>query len=219
MKKCPNCQTDNPEQAKFCLECGERLDSALPIATTNQASAKNGSLTVGGNAQGNMMLVAGQGSRIVVSSVALTQEQMEEVINRVVAKVQVILTESQNKSPDDSYQPPKLSDRMIYTYEVRHDIEKRIRWLVLSVGGGWAGCSMAHFDTYFDLATSFKLISENLSNEIKDLYNYTIFLINSEDVSAIEFLQLQIYAANIDRQLTSTIKKHFADGDLRNLQG
>ena len=30
MAVCPNCGEDNPERAKFCLECGSILDIAQP---------------------------------------------------------------------------------------------------------------------------------------------------------------------------------------------
>ena len=28
--KCPKCQFENPEDAKFCLECGEKIEIACP---------------------------------------------------------------------------------------------------------------------------------------------------------------------------------------------
>jgi Predicted ATPase len=38
--QCPNCQTINPAQAKFCLECGYRLGSCPICGTLNPAGAK-----------------------------------------------------------------------------------------------------------------------------------------------------------------------------------
>src|SRR5437016_1447190 len=40
MLRCPNCQTINPSQAKFCLECGNRLVVCPNCGTVNIPSAK-----------------------------------------------------------------------------------------------------------------------------------------------------------------------------------
>src|SRR5882724_11820943 len=38
--RCPNCQTENPDQAKFCLECGNRLVICPHCGTINLPFAK-----------------------------------------------------------------------------------------------------------------------------------------------------------------------------------
>src|SRR5437588_7377855 len=40
MLRCPNCQTINPSQAKFCLECGNRLVVCPNCGTVNLPIAK-----------------------------------------------------------------------------------------------------------------------------------------------------------------------------------
>src|SRR5438874_5268477 len=37
---CPNCQTINPANAKFCLECGKRLQVCPNCGTVNPSVAK-----------------------------------------------------------------------------------------------------------------------------------------------------------------------------------
>ena len=32
--RCPQCQADNPDQAKFCLECGTKLQAICPECGT-----------------------------------------------------------------------------------------------------------------------------------------------------------------------------------------
>ena len=38
--RCPNCQTINPPEAKFCLECGNRLVVCPNCGTVNLPTAK-----------------------------------------------------------------------------------------------------------------------------------------------------------------------------------
>ncbi len=149
----------------------------------------------------------------------LNHEQIEEVANRITEKVKNIQAELHNRPPEALYQPPRISDRLIYIYEVWHDIENKIRWLVLSWGGGWAGCSMADFDSYFEKAKMANLMPEGLANEINDFYYYTRSIINGGDVSDTQFLRIQYLAANINYELTSSIETHIADGDLPLAQG
>jgi hypothetical protein len=148
----------------------------------------------------------------LLGTTSLNQEQLDEVISRVSAKVQTIQIKAQYKPPNALYQPPKLSDRLIYIYEVTHDIRNKIHKLVLSWGGGWAGCSMADLDSYLEKATSFNLIPESIANEINDFHSYTLSIINGDDVSDTQFLRIQYLAANINEQLTYTLEKHIADG-------
>ena len=67
MKKCPNCQTDNPEQAKFCLECATPFGITPPPSTTavnigqgnyfaGEIRTQGGDLVVGDKVLGDLLI-------------------------------------------------------------------------------------------------------------------------------------------------------------------
>ena len=49
---CPNCQTVNPEAAKFCMNCGMSLTAAAPVKESSQLAVGNGN--VGGSSKFNL---------------------------------------------------------------------------------------------------------------------------------------------------------------------
>ncbi len=117
-------------------------------------------------------------------------------------KVVIIRREVNNQPPRFLYQPPELSDTLKYIYSARHEIEKKIRSLVLSTGGGWAGCSMAGFDNYLEKARVVNVISQDLHDEITDfIFMYMQPMINYEDVLEEQLQEVQYLVAHINRQL------------------
>jgi hypothetical protein len=134
-------------------------------------------------------------------TIVLTPSKENALIERILEKVRDIQENLQSQSVSTLYKPPSLSERLIYLYTVRHDIENKIREIVLSFGGSWMGATMASFDSYFEKALEHKLITEVVASEIYDFYYYTQPIINSGDVSDSEHLRIQYLAANINHQL------------------
>lgn len=57
--QCPNCQTENPERAKFCLECGGALAGlagAGASASAGGVAASQGAAAVGGDVLGDVLV-------------------------------------------------------------------------------------------------------------------------------------------------------------------
>ncbi len=133
---------------------------------------------------------------------SMTQEQIDEVASRIAEKVIVIRKEVNNQPPKFLYQPSELSDSLKYIYSARHEIERKVRNLVLTYGGEWAGHSMASFDTYLRYAKNGNVISKELHQEISDFYiMYTQPMINFEGVSDEQLLEVQYLATHINKQL------------------
>ena len=133
---------------------------------------------------------------------SFTSEQIEEVASRVAEKVVTIRKEVGNQPPRFLYQPPELSYSLEYIYSARHEIERKVRNLVLSHGGGWAGASMAGFNKYLDFARIGGVIPQELYNEIVDFFIlYTQPMINFEEVSEEQLQEVQYLAAHINHQL------------------
>lgn len=126
------------------------------------------------------------------------------VFRRVAAVAEATRKEGGNKPPRILYQPPELSDTLKYIYSARHEIEKKVRHLVLSHGGGGAGSSMAGFDIYLDNAFRGNIISPELFAEITDFFiMYTQPTINFEETSEELLKEIQYLAAHINHQLDS----------------
>ncbi len=130
-----------------------------------------------------------------------SDQQMDDVANRVAKKVAVIQENYPNISPHVLNQHPPISERIYYILAARYEIERRIRDLVLDYGGGWAGSSWASFEDYFSLAKSSDIITKELAKEINDFYLYTQAHINSGRVPDQEFLVIQFLFLDIKRSL------------------
>ena len=135
---------------------------------------------------------------------AFTKEQMEEVSQRVFERIQAIQKEAMQK-PDLLYNPPKLSPRIIYIYTARYDFKNKLAEIVENFGGGWAGISLAGFDSFFDKASTFQLIPDDLVNQINDFNIYVQQFIESGDVPDEPFAEIQLMAANISKGLDDEI--------------
>ena len=102
------------------------------------------------------------------------------------------------------YSPPELSEQQAYIYSARQDIGEKISDIVLSFGGGWAGVSMANFDTFFDMAKDHKLISEKLAEDINEFMVYTTTLLNEDFISESGYNNVKEFYELIRIQLDST---------------
>ena len=144
----------------------------------------------------------------------INQEEVEEIINRVILKISKLKSAQQSTEQDSLYTLPRLSPRLIYVYSALHEIKKQLQWIVFSVGGGWAGCSMADFGTFFNLAQRFNLINNDLAVDISNFYEYSRFLLNNEDLSDLEYLRVQYLASDLHYRIEEIIKQHRKDGVL-----
>jgi hypothetical protein len=135
----------------------------------------------------------------------LSDSEKTELVERITERIQDVQTRSQSQTLDALYKPPELSERIIYIFSARHDLEMKIRRLVLLYGGGWAGASMASFDTYFQLAVSNDLISKSVAGEFNDFYYFTQPMLNSDSVSDSQYLKIQYLAANLEQQIAHAL--------------
>jgi len=146
------------------------------------------------------------GPRIQESS-NIGEEQMGEIVKRVQEELSTYrheegLTE-ESLSPDIQGFP----EYTINLFKMDLMIGRKIRDIVLSWGGGWAGHSWASFKTYFDLAQSHKLVDESIFKEIgefKWISNPGIF---GDDISEDQYRDAEQLAGKILRQLDEIIIK------------
>jgi len=130
----------------------------------------------------------------------ITDSNLDEITQRIAIRVLDLKKQVEPKSIA-LFNPPELPERITYIYSVRHYIKTLVSNIALNWGGHWAGASMADFGTFFDLATSQKLLSEDLANKISDYWQYTQALLNTDDIPDISFLEIQYLGADVCRQL------------------
>lgn len=133
----------------------------------------------------------------------LSQEQIKDIARIVSEEVIEYKREVGDESPTAIYPVSKPPERIEYMYSVRYAIERKVRSLVLSNGGPWAGSSMATINTFLDYGVSGKVFSKYIAQDIHDFLYYTQTLINSGGVSDGQFLEMQYQASKIIMQLDS----------------
>ena len=103
------------------------------------------------------------------------------------------------------YQPQKMSESTEYILSTKLDLENKIRRIVLSTGGGWAGSSMAEADTYLEYAINGGHIDKRLEHEIQDFY----WIIKpgefGEEIPDKQLFEIQLLATKIHNQLDDII--------------
>jgi hypothetical protein len=141
----------------------------------------------------------------------INHDQTEEFLQRINAKIESIRTENHHLSTNSIYNPPGLPSLITYIYQVRWDIETKIKKWVLTKGGGWAGCSIASLYGYLDNA---KILGfpESLIKEILDYYSYSEYIIYSIQLSEDEktsdetYENIKYYSINIGSKLITFIE-------------
>jgi hypothetical protein len=97
----------------------------------------------------------------------IAEEQMDEIIERVRSKLEEFKEERGLSDQALSIRPPNLPGHTIDLFSLRVEIGRKVREIVLSHGGGWAGSSLATFETFIELAIQHNLISRQLAQDIQ----------------------------------------------------
>lgn len=103
----------------------------------------------------------------------LSQEGIEELAATLKQRVEEHLRSLPTPAAPLAFQPPSLEDSALQLVAMQLAIDRSVQAIVLSHGGGWAGCSMAPFETFYDLARSHGIIDQRTLDEINDLRNLT----------------------------------------------
>jgi hypothetical protein len=115
------------------------------------------------------------------------------------------------RKEDFIFATPVLSERVIYIYAARHYIRRKITNIILE-NNGWAGISMASFDTFFTLARDHQLISLKLAEDINEFIIYTRSLLMEDNIPDDVFQNIQTLYTLIKIQLDEIPPQTFASG-------
>ena len=134
-----------------------------------------------------------------------TENELDDIVERV----RIRLIEYRNKKAiTEATLMPNLPDLPKYTFELfkmNVRIFRKVREIVLSWGGGWAGSSIASFDTYFDLAIQHKLVNEVIIQDIRDFEWISKPGIYGDEISQEQFNDAAQLAGKIMMQLNEII--------------
>lgn len=138
-----------------------------------------------------------QNVKVYTGSEALSDDEIKGIASQISEEIRSVWQYENEKSLGTIYKIPSLPERVLYVYSVRYAIERRVRSLVLSNGGPWAGSSMATIKTFLDYGVTGRVISQNIAADINDFLYYTQSLVNSGNLNDGEFIQMQYQASRI----------------------
>jgi hypothetical protein len=138
---------------------------------------------------------------INTGSLALSEEQIDSLVNRIVKGVNETNQGSQIEMQTEQNIIQGLPEGINFILASRYSIERIVRGMVLKAYGGWAGCSIASFDNYMVIAVDHKMISEELKNEIDNYFVVADMLINIGDVPGHRLVEMQLLASSINYKL------------------
>ena len=150
----------------------------------------------------------------------LTNEQMDAIADRVSERAETARKEL--KDPDILFDVPGVSNRITHILKLRHEVEKKVKDIVLAWGGAWAGHSMAPFDTYYEHLTRLNLAPPKLIQEISDFMFFSQAIINEGLGPTDEvYLQVQYAASQLVRELSIILSNtdHDKKGWKQNQEG
>lgn len=103
----------------------------------------------------------------------------------------------------NKYLTPPLGNKTSYIQAIPLDIRERLSRIVLSIGGGWAGCSIAPLEIYLDYGR--KYIGEDLFQKIEDLLMaISIYRHFEEYIPDQDLIKIQYLNADINMELDKT---------------
>ncbi len=126
----------------------------------------------------------------------LTQDQMDEVVSRVSASLRAEAAKSNAESGPKELQPAKVPDHTLGLFAAKLAIQRKIRDIVVSTGGGWAGVSLASLERFQELADQFSMIDKEVLQQVNDFLWLTIPGIYGDSISDEQY-QETMQLANI----------------------
>ncbi|MEW5828758.1 MAG: hypothetical protein AB1846_07695 [Chloroflexota bacterium] len=159
-----------------------------------------------------------QSVHVNIPGPTLTEEQIEMLLERITKKAQEIQGSSKNIS-GILYHPPKLSDRHYYLFEAKKDVEDKVGAIVVTYGGGWAGVSLASYETFFEMAVTHNLIPEKLASDLNDFNLFVHFQMGNKIIDDQMFLEAQYLASNISQQLEWILQRIITERDAQDVVG
>jgi len=142
---------------------------------------------------------------------SISEEQMQEVAARVRATLQDY-RKRQSKSPKPrSPHIPGVPQRTARIVALKLAIDRNVRDIVLAWGGGWAGSSIAEFETFHELAQQHGIIPDAVLQDISDFNWLSKPGIYGDPVYPSLLKDLDDLAAKILRELSALPKGMYGE--------
>jgi hypothetical protein len=105
--------------------------------------------------------------RIELSMSPISEENIDQITEKVRERLEKYKEDEGISEEIVPFDPDVLPDQSIDLYRMKVAIGKKVREIVLSWGGGWAGSSLASFETFFELASQHNLVPEEILQDIQ----------------------------------------------------
>jgi hypothetical protein len=96
----------------------------------------------------------------------ISEAQLEDIAERVRARLDAYKEQEGLSDETLLFQPPELPDNTMSLFAMKTAIGRRIRELVLSHGGAWAGSSWASLETFLGHARNMNLLDDGLWEDV-----------------------------------------------------
>jgi hypothetical protein len=131
----------------------------------------------------------------------MTEDQLADIAERVRAKLDEYKKEEGLTDETLLLKLPNLPKHTIDLFAMKVAIGQRVREIVLSYGGAWAGSSWASLDTYFELAQNLGVLDKQLVEDIGSFDWVITPGIYGDEIGEDQFRDASQLASKILRQL------------------
>ena len=138
---------------------------------------------------------------IELSMSGITDENIDDITERVRERLEKYKAEEGISEEAVPLDRDVLSDHSVDLYRMKVAIGKKVREIVLSWGGGWAGSSLASFETFYDLAGQHNLIPDEILQDIQAFEWLLRPGIYGDQIGAEQYQEISQLAAKILDQL------------------
>ena len=90
-KTCPNCWVNSPDNAKYCIECGENIEDVEINIEKKKPKAENKSDDDSGSGLGCIIMIAVVVILIVTDSIPVSSVETPEILNDLPAAVELLI--------------------------------------------------------------------------------------------------------------------------------
>jgi len=131
----------------------------------------------------------------------VTKKDLEKALDQIIKRLKSESNLAHEETHSTQIPPQNVPSGIQYIHSERYSIERIIRGMVLKAIGGWAGCSIAPFENYLEIASNSQYFPEKLLNEIREFFGITDMILSLGDLPESRYEEIKYLSMNIHNQL------------------